>query len=541
MSFIDHDREPRTLYISKAGNDKADGNECPICLETFEELQARVAGLTPPPSQSDQAAAISLARGRYEPSNTIQFPAWCQVDMPTVTVASGNIASGPVYRAADTSGVVLQGITSTLAGESAYSFDGTSRSGLEADAVTSLFGGNAVEMINSAAGSFVEIGQVISDGTCIYIDTDGDRPSISNSNVLDMVADGATAYYVNVADGVPCFMNGNAVRFAANPLGGPTPTIGTALQVDAGDTITYNYQLSQGDLIFNDGKTTVNIQHHKDGELKHNAGESYINAQVFEGDSTVDSGACFLAGQEYTGAIEVNGATTNFSYHYQLTTGPINLNDGICSVTPLALVGDVNVGAGQTFLSSQVIAGSVSINGGNASLEISSLQGNFTVGASGAARGQMTEVLGTISINGTFNGNIAGVDYGTWIEGNEIGYNFYLNANVPNNWSNIGYMQIDTGSDWTDTFDYITVQYRQNNAGSRTHKVRLIDADDEVTVYFEGDSGALAGAGNKNYSISVTPVNPLPANQKVNIALEHERDGGTGIADSSIQIGLTRV
>ena len=71
MSFIDHDREPRTLYISKAGNDKADGNESPICLQSFEELQNRIAALDPPPSQSDQAAAISLARGRYDPISTV--------------------------------------------------------------------------------------------------------------------------------------------------------------------------------------------------------------------------------------------------------------------------------------------------------------------------------------------------------------------------------------------------------------------------------------------------------------------------------------
>jgi len=244
MSFVPHDIEERTLYISKAGNDKSAGNECPLCLETFEEMQTRIANLDPVPSQSDQAACISLARGRYTPSATVEFPAWVQVDMPTVTVSDDSMAIGPVYRAASTSGVVMQGITSVGAGNTAYSFDGSSRSGLEADAVTCLFGGNAVEMINGAAGSFVEIGQVISDGTCFYIDTNGDRPSISNSNVVDMVADGAVGYYVNVANGTPCFMNGNAVRFAASPFGGPAPTTGTALQIDSGDSISYNYQLT---------------------------------------------------------------------------------------------------------------------------------------------------------------------------------------------------------------------------------------------------------------------------------------------------------
>jgi len=541
MTFIPHDIEPRTLYISKAGNDKAGGDECPICLNTFEELASRIANLDPPPSQGDQAAAISLARGRYDPVSTVEFSAWCQVDMPTVTVADGNMASGPTYKAANTSGVVIQGVTSLLAGETAYSFDGTSRSGIEADAITSLFGGNALEMINGAEGSFCEVGQIIGDGTCVYIDTQGDRPSISNSNIVDMVADGATGYYVNVKDGVPCFMKGNAVRLAASPFGGGTPTTATALKIISGDTITFDYQLVQGDIELDGGKSTLHIQHYKDGKITQTDGEHYLDTQIIEADIDCLGGLIIVGAQEIEGNITVNSASTQFSVSTQLLTGDITFGSAASVNNILALVGSFTSSSGNHYLSSDLVFFNVNATGGSLRLSLRQIGGDFTVSAGAVVTGQIDEVSGSINITGTFNGEIAGVKYGTWIDGNELLATFYRNANVPNSWDNIGYLQIDTGDEWTDTVDYITVQYRQNSSGSRTHKFRIIDADDEVTVYFEGDSGSVSGSGNKNYDVSVTPVNALPVNSKVNLALEHERDGGAGLADSSIQIGLTRV
>lgn len=540
MTFIDHDREPRTLFISKAGNDNADGNESPISLETFEELQTRAAALNP--TQGNQAACWSIARGRYDPANTVEFPAWCQINMPTVTVADGIMTgTDPTYKAASTSGVVIQGVTSLRANSSAYSFDATSRSGISADAVTSLNGGNAVEMVNGAAGSFIEIGQTIADGTNAYIDTNGDRPSICNINVCDMVADGARGYYVNVADGIPCFMKGNAVRFAADPFGGGTPTTGTALQLEAGDTITYDYQLTQGDLLLNDAKATIRIQHYKDGKIEQSAGEHYLDIQILEGDVDCLGGRLVIESQEIVGNVTMNSGSTEFSLDSQIMTGDLTLGSGISSSSPLALVGSVNISGGVHYLTSNVISGNFETTSGGARVTFQEVLGDFIVGLNSTVEGKINAVIGNILISGAFNGEIAGTKYGTWVDGNELLATFYRNSNVPNSWDNIGYLQIDTGDEWTDTVDYITVQYRQNSNGTRIHKFRIIDADDEVTVYFEGNSGSLSGSGNKNYDVSVTPVNALPTNQKVNFALEHERDSGSGLADSSIQIGLTRV
>ncbi len=537
MTFIPHDIEPRTLYISKAGNDQAGGDECPICLNTFEELTSRIAALDPPPSQSEQAAAISLARGRYDPIATVQFPAWCQVDMPTVTIANGNIASGPTYKAASTSGVVVQGVTAIGAGQSAYSFDGTSRSGIEADAITSIGGANALEIINGAAGSFCEIGQTIADGTNVFIQTLGDRPSIANVNVVDMIANGARGFYVEVADGIPCFMKGNGVRFAASPFGGSVPTTGTALQIETGDTITYDYQYTQGDMLLNDAKATLHVQHYENGSIFVVDGEYFLDMQIIEGDLSNNNGRIVLEGQEQIGDITQIGASSQLSVSTQVHTGDITTSDGLSSVAPQAMFGDYKSNGGLNFLSSQVVTGNVEVNGGSCDFDIGSVIGDFTVAAGATATGTINSVSGTITIIGTFNGEIAGVRYGSWIEGSDVLATYTRTANVPNNWDNMGYGQIDTN---TDTMDYITVQYRQNSNGSRTHKVRIIDADDEFTVYFEGDSGSLSGSGNKGYDVSITPVNPLPTGT-VNLAFEHERDGGAGIADTTISFGFTRV
>lgn len=537
MTFIPHDIEPRTIYISKAGNDNASGDECPICLNTFDELVDRITNLNPPPSQSNQAAAISLSRGRYDPSVSVQFPAWCQVNMPTVTVADGNMASGPTYKAASTSGVVIQGVTSLLANESAYSFDGTSRSGIEADAITCLNGGNAVEVINGAAGSFIEVGQTISDGTNVYIDSNGDRPSIANCNVVDMVADGARGFYVNVANDVPAFMKGNGVRFAASPFGGSVPTTGTALEIISGDTIAYEYQVTQGDMILGDGVATIKVQHYKNGSIAITDGSYFIEMQLLEGDISNSNGLMVIQLQDMTGDITQSGASAQSSLFAQVVRGDITVSAGISSYQPQSMIGEYKSNGGTNYLTSQVVQGSVEANGGSLNLDIGQVTSDFTVAGGATATGTINQVDGAITIAGTFNGEIAGNQYGSWIEGSDVLANFSRIANVPNNWDTIGFLQIDTT---TDTVDFITVQYRQNAAGSRTHKVQILDAD-TATVYFEGNSGALTGSGNKNYDVSITPVNALPVNQTVNLEFQHERDGGAGVADTSLMFGFIRV
>ena len=537
MSFIDHDNEERTLYISKSGNDKANGNECPICLNTFGEITARIAALDPPPSQGDQAAAISLSRGRYDPVSAVEFPAWCQINMPTVTIADGNNTSGATYKAASTSGVVIQGVTSTQPNGDAYVFDGTSRSGIEADAITSLLGGKAVSMVNGAEGSFCDIGQVICDEYGVYIDTLGARPSISNTNILDMTADGAFGYYVKVADGAPCFMKGNAVRLAPNPFGGPTPTTATALTIDGGDTITYDYQLTQGDIVLNDGKSSIHIQHYKDGTITQNLGDHYFDVQILEGDINAIGGRMVINAQEIIGNINQNSASTEFSCNIQFFTGDITLGAGVSTNNILATIGNISTASGIHWITAQVVTGSLTVGGtSNTNITSSTIIGGFTVEAGAVCTGQIDQVIGAITILGTFNGEIAGVKYGSWIEGSEMLATFTRPGNVSISEQALGFLTIDTT---TDTIDEITGSYIQNSAASRNYNLSIVDADDPLIVYYEKtntDTGS-----NIKFFDAKAAVTPLPVNQVVNLAIIQNRSGGGGLNTGNCQIEITRV
>jgi len=576
MSFIDHDREPRTLYISKAGNDKADGNESPICLQTFEELTSRIAGLVPPPSQTDQAAAISLARGRYDPTDTIEFSEWCQVNMPTVTVADGAItAATPTYKAASTSGVIIQGVTAIGANRAAYSFDATSRSGIEADAITCLNGGNAVEIINGAAGSFMEIGQCISDGVNVYIDTNGDRPSICNINVVDIVANGATGYYVNVADGIPCFMNGNGVRFAESPFGGGKPTTGTALQIVSGDTISYNYQLSEGDMILGDAKATIEVQHHKDGNITATDGDYYLQIQILEGDLTATSAKIVLNTQEQTGNVLINGTGPQSSLYYQLLTGNLELNAGINQAKIDQIIGNITIAggtnaavvnqiggnlsvSGNSFNTIQLetIAGNVDFSGGTSWVDAKALFGSLTISSPSAVRldidtvqndltintganvkGEIFEVGGNITIAGIFNGFIDGIYYGSWVEGQEVAFTGLRNGTIQGSYDDACLVfTIDTT---TDTIDEIIVGYKQTNVNFREVNFRVVSQDGSTT-YFEDTIGT-NGIGQQAEALNLTPVTALPTNQVVTLVVQSERQTGGQTTDANCQVNITRV
>lgn len=520
MTFIDHDKELRTLYISKAGNDNIDENESPKALRTFEGLISRLNNLNPLPSQSDQAAIVSLSRGRYDPSVTVEFLAWTQVNLPTVTVADGNMASGPTYKASSTSGVVIQGVTSTLPSQTAYSFDGTSRSGIEADAITSLFGGRAVEIINGAAGSFIEIGQTISDGTCVHIETNGDRPSIANCNVVDMIADGAIGFYVDVADGIPCFMKGNGVRFAASPFGGPVPTTGTALQIEGGDSISYNYQLTEGDIKLNAGSSTIDIQHYRNGDIEQNLGTHTLRIQVAEGN--------------------INMASGTLSFDNQSLTGDISIVDGNFNLDGQNLVGDITVTDGLAQFNHQLQTGTVTFNGGICLIDCNAIAGNFVVNPGALVFADIFAVTGSVINFGGLNGIVNGIRYGSYIEGSDNIVTGLRNGNIQGSYDEPCLrLSIDTTN---DTITAISCGYRQNPNNSRTVGFRVIDSDTS-TVYWEATNVETTSSISHIFEFDLVAdlVNSLPANQVVNLLVQAERVSGNGTQDANAQIEFTRV
>ena len=144
---------------------------------------------------------------------------------------------------------------------------------------------------------------------------------------------------------------------------------------------------------------------------------------------------------------------------------------------------------------------------------------------------------GTITNNGVINGNINGVNYGSFVQPDGKYITMENNDAFGTSFELLGYSDIDTT---TDIIDFITAYYSQNTGASRTANFRIIDAQDS-TVYYEG-SNTDTVAEPKRFNISLTPVNPLPVNQIVFIAVEYSRTGFGffSLSDPSIKIGVQK-
>lgn len=138
----------------------------------------------------------------------------------------------------------------------------------------------------------------------------------------------------------------------------------------------------------------------------------------------------------------------------------------------------------------------------------------------------------SITNNGSINGNINGVDYGSFVTPDEKFVTMSDRTNLANPFRVLGYFDIDTTN---DTIDSASAFYTQSNPNSRTANFRIVDAGDS-TVYF---SGSNTDTGVTPKSFQLASVNPLPANQVVFMAVEYSRTGGAGLSDPSIKVEVS--
>ena len=240
-----NDPDIRNFYISKAGSDKANGNQINRAKQSIQEMLSVLGDLDPIPDQNDQAALLGYGRGRYTPDDAFNPIDWTQVYLPVSTIAGDSPTRGgdvAVYKANSFALSEFTGI-SAYAGQIGLLVDGVLAFGNTSKAIFSFGGDAAVKVTNNAADIFLRCGQVGTTSEGVFIDTKGGGAVICNYDVIDLNADGARAYYVDSDGGNSTVaMKGVLIRKTGSV------TSATALYIEQGDNLTFNYDRVQGDV-----------------------------------------------------------------------------------------------------------------------------------------------------------------------------------------------------------------------------------------------------------------------------------------------------
>jgi len=523
----------RIVFISSGGNDLLTGFSESYPVTTLSQANTNAVNETP--TLEDPVLIRGLDGARYLESSGISFGDFVRVNCEdsSITGFCSLPTTGYVRLA---SVVTIPGVN----GVSAVSADSKDQTSLVAFGVFTN-GESCVgyDISGTSSDVFCDIGQIAVNGDnsiAISYTSSGTprRLQVNEINLGNIFTGssptGCTGIYYNtsntsaalVVDSSALTQNGTGnkgIEVVNGKLVALIPDIrmGTDLAIDVkvGGVLTFTGSVMKG-----------NIE---------NLGEAQIQCQIIDGN--IDSSGAAITqvkSQEING--DITHSSPNGRYEAQSYTGDIAHVSGGAVYRMDSHVGSTVVTSGVVGMNVEALFGSVTLNGGATYADIKSISGNLTVAAGARLVGEIYELSGSFIPDpaASLSCQVNGVNYGTWAEGSDYLATFSRIANTPNNWDNIGYLQIDTT---TDTPNAFTVGYRQNSGGNRTHKVRIIDADTS-TVYYE-DSNNQTGSANYFYD-ALTVVNALPTNQVVNLAFEHERDGGPGLADTSIAFEFTR-
>ena len=184
----------------------------------------------------------------------------------------------------------------------------------------------------------------------------------------------------------------------------------------------------------------------------------------------------------------------------------------------------------------QRLEGDFTAIGGDTDMTYQHIVGDIDVGVGAIVNCIVTTHTGNVINAGILNGVIAGIRYGSWVDGTEIISSGIRNGSIQGSFTDDCLrLTIDTT---TDSIDDILCSYHQLNNNSRAVGFRVIDADNSA-VYFE-DTNTDTGVGIKYFDIVGSPVATLPTNQVVNLLIQAERVSGAQTSDASCQITFTR-
>ena len=568
MTIQKADADERTLFISPAGNDDSLGEEIPRNFKTVEKLEQVLDALDPAPDQNNQAGALCLTRGRFQPDTAYSPPDWTQTFMPVATIAGDSPTrdlSNAVVKANSFALFESTGI-SAYPNQWALDIDNVLAFGATQKAIFSFGGLGAVRVTNLSADIFLDAGQIGTTTEGVYIDSQGGGAIIANYDLIDLNVNGARAFYVDSGNGSETVsLQGNVIRLAQGA------TTGTALEVDDGNNISFAYQRVQGDVIINNGEVQlvgqvaendvtinngiVDVAYQKiGGDLIVNGSDPDLRVGRLSGDLLIDGATPTVNANRITGAITVSNSTaqikthisngditsTNSNGRYESQDHSANVNhvSGGAVYRLDTITGDTTITSGTATYNSEAVFGSINCNGGVTYAEVKVCAGSLTVAAGATFVGEVFNLIGPFLPDpaAILACRINNIDYGFYQNGTELTQTFLRDGTIPTTFETTGAVTIDTT---TDTINEVIGSYAQTSGGARTVNFRLINADTS-DIYYTGTS-AQTGASPRYYATLTATATPLPANQPVNLLLQNERSGPGGVNGGGGQIEITRI
>lgn len=225
-----------------------------------------------------------------------------------------------------------------------------------------------------------------------------------------------------------------------------------------------------------------------------------------------------------TGALSVginivNGSLAAYVAEIQMETAVNVSASGDLIIDNLLCSGDI-VNDGSLNITSRRLTGDI-INTGNMTIRVDE------------------HVSGSVINSGVLNGEISGVRYGTWVDGDEISSSGIVKGGIKNTYKNDCLRRtIDTT---TDVIDSILCSYFQKKADPNTVGFRVIDADTGV-VYWENKATSFNTIKVQyiEFDLAEDLFNALPSNQVVNLLVQAERVVDKDSEDASCTITFTR-
>lgn len=281
--------EPRTIYVSKAGNDQLDGSSVEKAKRTIASASTSILALDPPPDGTMPASMIISGSGIFT-ENAI-LPGFTNVD--AINVINSTI-SGDLYELGSMSNCMfgLSVVNPAAGNSSVFKLENKFLTFLEcteADARGASSVG--VEISGASTQNIINIKKLRAIGNeaiGVYYTAAGGQPDIFNIDLLTMEENNTEGFWFN-----PSSSTANAILNCGSILHTVDTPVSTAIRVMDGTV--------KADIGEIDCTTAANVT---DGTL-------YLNARTVVGDIVVASGAhLFCDINNFTGTVTNNGTIT---------------------------------------------------------------------------------------------------------------------------------------------------------------------------------------------------------------------------------------
>lgn len=281
--------EPRTIYVSKAGNDQLDGSSVEKAKRTISSASTAILALTPPPDGTMPASMIISGSGIFTENATL--PDFTNVD--AINVINSTI-SGDLYELGSMSNCMfgLSVVNPAAGNSSVFKLENKFLTFLECTEADARGASSiGVEISGTSTQNIINIKKLRAIGNeaiGVYYNAVGGQPDIFNIDLLTMEENNTEGFWFNPSSSTAsAILNCGSILHTVD-----TPT-STGIRVMDGTV-----KADVGEI---DCTTAANVA---DGTL-------YLNARTVTGSIIVAAGAhLFCDINNFTGTVVNNGTIT---------------------------------------------------------------------------------------------------------------------------------------------------------------------------------------------------------------------------------------